>query len=216
MKHDIKPMKLIGRGRMIEQGKYRVRIAPDKEIMSDLVKLTGMMKDDIYLEIGTARGKSFTAVYDKNPDIQMVSIDPAHKPDYLKQYNNNPRVVIMKNKSNKAIKHLKGQGIEASVVYIDGDHTYKWVEKDIWSTWEIWNGKGFLGGHDYTRAREKGWGVIEAVREFFHIKNDCRIDRRFKTRDGVLHISDTFWFFILDEQMHKYEDYLKEYLGIAA
>lgn len=54
-------------------------------------------------------------------------------------------------------------------VYIDADHSYASVKRDL----ESWVGKvranGFIGGHDYTF-----WtiGVVHAVNEFFHIVDE--------------------------------------------
>lgn len=54
-------------------------------------------------------------------------------------------------------------------VYIDGDHTYEFVSKDIAAWWPKVRDGGILSGHDYTPGNpQKGhvYGVIEAVDEF--------------------------------------------------
>lgn len=194
----------------ISRGDQTWCVASDKVIMANLVNLSGLTKDDYYLEIGTCRGKSLTAIHQWNKKVKIISIDPAPKKDCWRHYKGDPRVRIMKQKSSDAFKVLRSEGVKPSCVYIDGDHSKKWALHDIRHYWEIWDGKGFFGGHDYTRAREKGWGVMEAVREYFELPNDCVINRRFRVKTGVMHICDTFWFYIHDEQMTKYKEYLDD------
>lgn len=198
------------KGRMISYGDYSIRVANDKEIMKDLVNLSGLTDNEYYCEIGTCTGKSLTAVYEHNPSIKLISIDPQPKPFVVKFYKDKKNVRLMKLKSSDAGKKLAKEGKKLSCVYIDGDHTYKWAAHDIKRFWPLWDGKGFFGGHDYVRRPEKRWGVREAVREHFGIENDCRINRRFNVLDGVLHMADVFWFYIRNDQMDKFKSYLRK------
>ena len=195
---------------LITHGKYKISAASDKVIMANLVKLSGGTSEDYHMEIGTATGKSLTVVHDLVPNVPIVTIDPYPQKKATNFYKGDPRVRFIKEKSNKGIKIVGRDGISPTTVYIDGDHTKKWAKSDIERSWKIWNHKGFLGGHDYTRQRAKHWGVIEAVRDFFGVYRDCKINRRYPCREGVLHICDTFWFYIDNDQMHKFEDYLRD------
>lgn len=52
----------------------------------------------------------------------------------------------------------------ADLVFIDGDHSYEAVVRDIKSCLPLVNDGGILAGHDYSEAHP---GVIKAVKEFF-------------------------------------------------
>lgn len=60
-------------------------------------------------------------------------------------------------------------------VYIDGNHEYEYVKKDMELYWNVLNNGGILSGHDIQCA-----GVSKAVLEFSR-KNDLEVsfgDRR--------------------------------------
>jgi len=52
--------------------------------------------------------------------------------------------------------------------YIDGDHRYEWVKKDIENYWPKIKKGGVIGGHDFTSRRI---GLIRAVLEF--VDKEC-------------------------------------------
>jgi len=78
---------------------------------------------------------------------------------------------IIKKKSEDAVLNFENNYFD--FVYIDGNHTYEYVKKDL----NLWFSKvksnGILAGHDYCNYTFKNgekYGVIEAVNEF-SIKN---------------------------------------------
>jgi hypothetical protein len=72
-------------------------------------------------------------------------------------------------------------------LYIDGDHRYKDISKDIKKWYPKVRLGGFFGGHDYVVARK--CGVIQAVDEFFE-----SIDRQFSLTNPELDEENiSFW-----------------------
>jgi len=68
-------------------------------------------------------------------------------------------VTFIRKYSNEAIDDIP----MVDFCYIDGDHTYEWVKKDIENYWPKIKEGGVLGGHDFTSRRI---GLIRAVLEF--------------------------------------------------
>uniref|UniRef100_A0A6M3KUD6 Putative methyltransferase n=1 Tax=viral metagenome TaxID=1070528 RepID=A0A6M3KUD6_9ZZZZ len=61
------------------------------------------------------------------------------------------------------------EGIEANLldcVYIDGDHSYEGVKRDILASWAKLKTNGILCGHDYQTRWESLSGAVKAVDEF--------------------------------------------------
>lgn len=60
------------------------------------------------------------------------------------------------------------KGYKLDFAFLDGDHTYEAVKKDIESWWPYVASGGVLCGHDYghTRCKKGLWGVDRAVDEF--------------------------------------------------
>lgn len=83
----------------------------------------------------------------------------------LSQYNN-----VIKNKMKSEEASILFDDESLDFVYIDGDHRYEGVKKDI----ELWLPKikkgGFIGGHDYNNPPHHG--VKKAVDEFFKKQPD--------------------------------------------
>lgn len=72
----------------------------------------------------------------------------------------------IKSYSHRAAKHFKNNSID--FCYVDADHSYEGVKKDLHAWWPKIKSGCYFGGDDYT----KGWpGVQKAVNEFFNIKN---------------------------------------------
>jgi len=179
----------------------------EKEVIRELVSRTDYGADTIYVEIGTREGKSLKAAIDGNDHMQIISVD-IHQFKKTKSIFANNNVRFIEGDSHKVYKQLKHEGIKFSSIFIDGNHEERYVHRDINDYWNLWDGNGFFGGHDFTKRR--GYGVIPAVKEFFGIDNIAKVNRRWKTRGGVLHVCHTVWFFILDENLSYYDEYLKD------
>lgn len=88
------------------------------------------------------------------------------------RYNNLSSATLMRTTGIQATTHFQDQ--ELDFVYIDGDHSYDFVSKDIKAWWPKIKPGGILSGHDYTTGNpQKGhvYGVIQAVNEFVKAHN---------------------------------------------
>jgi len=73
-----------------------------------------------------------------------------------------PQVVWLRKTSESAIREFQNE--EAfDFVYIDGNHSYESVKKDITLYYPLIKNNGLIGGHDYTPYYET---VMRAVNEF--------------------------------------------------
>ena len=87
----------------------------------------------------------------------------------LKKFRNNNKIEIIKDYSINAVKNLNDNSLD--FVYIDGNHSYQYVYKDI----EVWTPKvkigGVIAGHDIFNCPD----VFEAVKDFC-FENKFRFD----------------------------------------
>jgi len=80
-----------------------------------------------------------------------------------------PHVKIIKSDSSKYLSSVENNYYD--IIYIDGDHSYQGVKKDLEASFEKVKDGGFIMGHDYEMNAEKGknlynFGVKKAVDEF--------------------------------------------------
>ena len=85
----------------------------------------------------------------------------AHK--LLRKYKS--KIVWIKDTSDNALKLIKER---ADFIYIDGNHKYKFVKKDINNYYKILKSKGILAGHDIENGLMPHEGVTKAVLEFIN------------------------------------------------
>ena len=77
------------------------------------------------------------------------------------------RAIFIKEKSEDAIKQIKD---ELDFVYIDGNHAYEFVKRDLELYYPKVKVGGVIGGHDF---KPKYYGVAKAVLEFTE-KNELK------------------------------------------
>jgi acetyltransferase-like isoleucine patch superfamily enzyme len=85
------------------------------------------------------------------------------------KYKDMPHVKIIKSDSSKYVSNVENNYYD--IIYIDGDHSYEGVKKDLEASFEKVKDGGFIMGHDYEMNLEKGknpynFGVKKAVDEF--------------------------------------------------
>lgn len=121
---------------------------------------------EVYLEIGVAYGKSLsTAAYYADEGVGIFGIDRLNwAPERTKALKNlgvDGRVNFIEGESQwEALSWEHG---EISLLFIDGDHTYYGVIKDLLSWLPHVRPGGRIMLHDYTRSSP---GVMRAVNEF--------------------------------------------------
>lgn len=130
----------------------------------------------IGVEIGTASGSNADNIMMTLPIKKLYVIDPyedyVDKEDIVTDWHNSQqmleakellssygeKIIFIKKYSDKAVDNIPDN---VDFVYIDGNHSYEYVKKDINLYYpKICNG-GVLGGHDFNL-----YGVAKAVIEF--------------------------------------------------
>ena len=136
----------------------------------------------IGVELGVWEGRNALNIYNNVNLIKLYLIDPWHPYDRnkdlfiddsiednekryqttRKKFLNNDKVKIIRKKSEDAAHDFEDESLD--FVYVDGDHSYEYVKKDL----ELWYPKlkkfGVMMGDDYGHLC--GHGVIKAVDEF--------------------------------------------------
>lgn len=119
------------------------------------------------IEIGSYVGES-TSIFCKNFK-EVLSIDPFHKDnseednvylEFIKNMKKFKNIKYIRKLSDDAILDLKDEKFD--FVYIDGDHLYEQVKKDILNYLSIINLNGFIAIHDYS---EEYPDILRAVNE---------------------------------------------------
>lgn len=128
--------------------------------------------------------------YEFDGRIWDASADYAIAHAKLAEY---PQVVWLRETSESAIREFQNEEA-VDFVYIDGDHSYESVKKDITLCYPLIKNNGLVGGHDYTPYTQT---VMRAVNEFaeeaklelhtvfpdwwFIIKHDIKIENKLKS-----------------------------------
>jgi len=145
-------------------------------------------KDLVGIEIGVYDGWNSLEILETLPIKKLYLIDPYKSYDdyfenedsetqkdldkrrivtreVLKKYKD--KIVFVYDFSEKAVEKINE---EVDFVYIDGNHEYSFVKKDIELYFPKVKKGGLIGGHDYNFSPEtekKHFGVVKAVQEFF-------------------------------------------------
>lgn len=110
---------------------------------------------DNYLGYKEFRGESLKKVYKDAINL-------------LKKSKNFSKIKVIKNYSEKSLKELVPRKFD--FIYLDGNHDYQYVKKDLELSWPLLRKGGILGGHDIDFT-----GVLQAVSEFA-IKNKLKLN----------------------------------------
>ena len=141
----------------------------------DFTRLIDELGLSVALEIGIGLGENAFYLLENSNIEKLYCIDnfsvrgyAKHKDKTLHKFKSyGDRVEIILKDSVEAVEQFTNESLD--YIYIDGDHRYKGVKKDL----ELWYSKvrrgGFFGGHDYRQT--KGCGVPKAVDQFFADKN---------------------------------------------
>jgi predicted O-methyltransferase YrrM len=143
-------------------------------------------KCQVIVEFGCFLGRSTRALGDNCPGI-IYAVDPWDGKYYnidgsvagwintnvFDYFRANLADLIKKNKviPVKQFSQLFRGPVNADLVFIDGDHRYEEVKKDIYNALTMLTSGGIIAGHDYNH---EGWpGVKPAVDELLGTVNIC-------------------------------------------
>lgn len=131
-----------------------------KSVAYCVVELVNKNIDFEFYSVDTWKGAEEHQDYDivkedRLYDIFLENINP------IKQY-----VTPMRTMSFEAAKDFKDNSVD--FCYVDADHSYEGVSKDLEAWWPKIKPGCYFGGDDYT----KGWPSVQhAVNDFFKSKN---------------------------------------------
>jgi len=139
-----------------------------RQIVTDLINV--FTPKGIGVEIGVKKAKTSSVILKNTNIAHIYLIDPwmGRPKEYsrIKKYINEnffERATILRKKSDEAVKCVSG---ELDFLWIDGDHSYSSVMKDL----ELWVPKvrsgGLIVGHDWC---DKFPGVESAIRDFIEL-----------------------------------------------
>lgn len=126
----------------------------------------------LLVEIGTYKGCSFSYLVveaiNSKKNFDIVGIDACCWPDIEPDFNKNMNPLkghfrtMFGGDSFDRAKEFEDNSID--MLFIDGNHTYEFVKKDIESFLPKMKKGGVIAGHDYNDCHP---GVIQAVNEAF-------------------------------------------------
>jgi len=145
---------------MIEQMRNGIMADGLIDLISDLPANLTM------LEIGCWQGESAEMFWKSGKIVKMYAVDPwiygQRGIDAEKEFDRKMTgldVIKLKMTMPEAIKYIES----VNFVYIDGDHNYEWVRKDIIGSLQVLQRPGIIAGHDY--SAKYNTMVIRAVDE---------------------------------------------------
>jgi hypothetical protein len=128
------------------------------------------------VEIGVQKGDNAISILRELPVQRLFLIDPyVPYEDALGQADSSAdyeiaqaklagysQVIWLRKTSESAIREFRNEKA-IDFVYIDGNHSYEFVRRDLTLFYPLIKSDGLIGGHDYTPLHET---VVKAVNEF--------------------------------------------------
>jgi len=160
-------------------------VSPTPWIKSRNDFLKVMPKNGVVAEIGVLIGENAESIllYCSPKHLYLIDIwrDIRQYHEVKNMFRNDSRVTVIRADSAKAAKLFEDGFFDW--VYIDGEHRYEFVKKDL----NVWFKKikcgGILAGHDYVNPLEYEWfGVVQAVNEFI-------VENKLK----MIYLSTDYW-----------------------
>ncbi len=129
-------------------------------------------KNALLVEIGTYHGRSAKLFSLANPDIKILTIDLMDFPEKPENVGSKIDINVLKSGNifqvlGDANDVVKGFNWQIDFLFIDGDHSYQAVRKDIDKWLPFLKDNSYVGFHDYEDSHH---GVIKAVEETKGIK----------------------------------------------
>jgi hypothetical protein len=152
------------RYKTIESSTPRPMIQIAKEHFSNKSPLVGA-------EIGVDKGKNALSILQTLSIKKLYLIDIIQTEDakMLRHFGNIQWLIMKSEEAHREIHE------NLDFCYIDGNHEYPYVWKDLVSYYSLLKPNGLIGGHDYW---QDGAGVKKAVNEFAH-ENGLKLNTSF-------------------------------------
>lgn len=179
----------------------------------DLAKLFSELNFKVGAEVGVMRGKFSEIICQENPQLKLYAIDPWIKYDgyhdfteteqFSKFYHDAVKILskynckIIRKLSMDAVKDFKDESLD--FVYIDANHSLKYVVEDLVE----WNKKvrkgGIIAGHDFKVYYDQPFASIEHV---------------VQALDAYVACYQVDYLFILGKRMSKNRDVIRSWFFI--
>ena len=125
-----------------------------KTFLEKLIKENGFKKG---AELGVQTGVTYFHLIDNCPDLELIGVDTwmqaANQKDYDRCWEyvsatakDNPRCTIMRMTTDKASTLIENNSLD--FIFIDADHSYKAVKRDIINWLPKIRDGGMITGHD--------------------------------------------------------------------
>ena len=150
-----------------KRGIFIRKIQP--RLSTNLIRKLG--RDLIGVEIGVDKGENSRILLKELLIEKLFLVDVLIKPEVKRLAEADKRVIIYNGSSDWAAKKIN---TTLDFVYIDGDHSYNQVKKDIKNYYAKIKGGGVLSGHDINQS-----DVFRAVSEFA-VKNKLNVEVDFQ------------------------------------
>jgi len=140
-----------------------LRIGIQEKGLKDLIH--DLPDNIIMAEIGCYKGESALLFFNSGKVNKLYAIDPWYGFEMAeKEFDrklDGKNVIKLKMTMNDAIQSLP----ILDMVYIDGNHSYKWVKNDILLSLKVVKKDGIIAGHDYSDNYKDR--VVKAVNQIF-------------------------------------------------
>ena len=131
----------------------------------DIVNLVPMK--GIFVEVGTLSGKFAHEIALKRPDLKLKVVDnwmPPHQYEKSSAYGLlRDKAEILEMDSLSASNLFDDNSVD--LVYLDADHTYQGVLKDLQAWWPKVKRGGYIASHDFENKPKGDWHTEIAVKD---------------------------------------------------
>lgn len=118
------------------------------------------------LDIGSFMGGSALSIHEglkaAGVSADILAIEPCPCRELYWNTSSIPRFKLLKETSEKAVKRIPNNSVD--LIFLDGNHDYSCVSRDLKNYWLKLKKDGILLGHDYCEEQP---GVAKAVEETF-------------------------------------------------
>jgi glycosyltransferase involved in cell wall biosynthesis len=148
--------------------------------------LFNLVTDEVEFALGVDIWRNTDVPSENDLNFSQAELDQQYKNVLEKTYNYKGRVCISRKFSHEAAQDFPNEYFD--YIYLDADHTYNAVKRDLESWWPKLKKGGLIGLHDYENVihEDVEFGVVKAVTEFIS---------KHKLLSDNFHITDTKWGF---------------------
>lgn len=148
--------------------------------------LFSLVTDGVEFALGVDIWKNTDNPSENDLNFSQEELDKQYQNVLNKSFDYKGRVAISRKFSHEAAQDFPDEYFD--YIYLDADHTYEAVKRDLEVWWPKLKKNGLIGLHDYENVTHEGveFGVVKAVTEFIS---------KHKLLSDNFHLTDTKWGF---------------------